>query len=218
MPKDRSDETLNVRLNGPDEVWHHLHGVIPKPKGWVFVAKGDAGLTRSLKSRQHWLVQERPKTPTGRRGAVQDVGLLVPPTSLKQAGGKAKKSAAKVGAKARKQDREIKELEDAVYKFLKFRREHMKLARTIAKEAAKASAQVGSGSVGRTKTLALGERAELCARAHIRHVHTDYEARIESGKKKGAKRMSKTSVKYKTLKAEAHREVDTFLAKHRKSA
>lgn len=219
MPKPSSSSltrtVLNVRLDGDDACWHHVHGVIPRPDGWVFVPSGNPGLTRSLKSREHWVVQERSRTKTGRRGKPQNIGLLVPEPSLKAVPGKSRSAASNVRAKRRRQERDIEELEGAIYKFLKFRRPHMKLARTIASDAAKDSARIGSGGVGRTRTMTLAERAELCARAHIRHQYTNYEDQIAQNRKKGAKRMSTTSAKYKSIKAEAHRNVDAFLSEHR---
>lgn len=212
---DYSKEILNVRINSETDCWHHLHGIIKRPKGWVFVEAGTPGLTRSLKSRSHWTVQDRVKLKSGKRGALKQVGLLVPQGSLKQVKGTSKSSASKIAAKERKQTREIEQLEKAVFKFLAFNKKHVKLAKKIAKESAVASAKIGSGGVGRTKTLTLPEKAELCARAHIRHQYTDYESIIESKRKKGAKRMSKTSKKYQEIKQNAHRQVDEFLVEHR---
>ena len=215
MADSLQNEKLNVRLNGEDKCWHHLHGVIDKPSGWVFVAAGDAGLTRSLKSRSHWVVQDRPLLKGGKRGALKTVGLLVPAESLKKVSGKSKSSASKVSARSRRESKDIGELEEAIVSFLAFRKAHRALAETIASEGAKSSAKVGSGAVGRTKTLPLDRKAELCARAYIRHQFTDYDAVIEANKRKGAKRMSKTSEKYKRIKFDAHRQVDAFIAEHR---
>lgn len=41
--------------------------------------------------------------------------------------------------------------------------------------------QKGKGKVGRTGTLAVGERARLAVRAHIRHGHTRYDAHLRAG-------------------------------------
>ena len=63
--------------------------------------------------------------------------------------------------------------------WLAFAPEHEFVARDIAVHAARRAAQVGSGRVGRTKTLTLEERAALAARADIRHRYTDYDEHLE---------------------------------------
>ena len=54
------------------------------------------------------------------------------------------------------------------------------LADQIANAAATRASEVGSGRVGRTSTLTLAQKAELAARAHIRHHHTNYEDQLAS--------------------------------------
>ncbi len=67
------------------------------------------------------------------------------------------------------------EFEDAVRRFLAFAPNHRALADEIAEAAARHAGEVGSGRVGRTRTLSLEERASLAARALIRHQYTSYE-------------------------------------------
>ena len=67
------------------------------------------------------------------------------------------------------------ELADAIRQFLAFAPEHSELSNEIASEAAIRAAVVGSGRVGRTRTVSLDERAALAARALIRHRYTSYE-------------------------------------------
>jgi hypothetical protein len=63
----------------------------------------------------------------------------------------------------------------AVLAWLAFAPEHEELAISIADAAAHRAVEVGSGRVGRTRTLPLEERAALAARATIRNRFTDYE-------------------------------------------
>lgn len=75
---------------------------------------------------------------------------------------------------------------------------------------------MGSGRVGRTRTLALSKRAELAARAYIRHKHTNYEADLWSAS--GESPMIDPDPRdplYPGIKAEAQKAVDRFLAEHR---
>jgi hypothetical protein len=80
------------------------------------------------------------------------------------------------GAKyrGRQEDRYREQLTAASVDYLHFAPEHGELAADIAAKAAGRAGEVGSGRVGRTRTLTLEERAELAARAHIRHHHTSY--------------------------------------------
>ena len=51
---------------------------------------------------------------------------------------------------------------------------------SIGAQASERAAEVGHGRVGRTKKLAMEERAALAARALIRHLYTDYEEKLPS--------------------------------------
>jgi hypothetical protein len=82
----------------------------------------------------------------------------------------------------------------------------------IADGVAEHAAVVGSGRVGRTRTLSLEERAQLAARAFIRHRFTDYEDRL------GDIDMlfeAIDDVEYREVKHLAQARVDQFLADHR---
>ena len=76
---------------------------------------------------------------------------------------------------------------------------------------------VGSGTVARTSTLGLAEKARLAARAYIRHEHTDYDERLlaEGG---GAAFGELDPGPHRLIKAEAHDAVNEFLARHRSPA
>lgn len=100
----------------------------------------------------------------------------------------------------------------AVFDFLAFTPAHQELAVQIAHDAAELAATVGSGRVGRTRTLPLGERAALAARAWIRHHHTDYEKELAATRDVFG---AVDEVVYRDLKWAASEAVDAFLAKHR---
>jgi hypothetical protein len=104
------------------------------------------------------------------------------------------------------------QLAEAVRRFLAFAPEHADLGDEIASEAATRAAVVGSGRVGRTRTLSLDERAALAARAVIRHRYTSYEndlfdASIEDAWDEG--------FWYREIIAEVQRAVDDLLERHR---
>ena len=92
--------------------------------------------------------------------------------------------------------------------YLDFSSDHSELAKSIAPEAALRAAEVGSGRVGRTRTLEINERAALAARAFIRHRYTAYEDRL-------GQEVWNDEYLYREVKADAHRAVDQFLERHR---
>lgn len=94
-------------------------------------------------------------------------------------------------------------------RFLDFETSHRALAEQIADEASARAAVVGSGRVGRTRTIALEERAALAARAYIRHRLTSYEDHLAEPT------VWDDTFLYREVRAAAQRAVDDFLASHR---
>jgi hypothetical protein len=101
----------------------------------------------------------------------------------------------------------------AVVRWLDFDAAHEALAMEIARGAAEQAAVVGSGRVGRTKTLGLDERAALAARAFIRHSHTNYEAVLDQLHPLGDE-LDQSD--YLDIKRQAQQAVDAFLTAHRR--
>ena len=102
------------------------------------------------------------------------------------------------------------ELRSAIVAFLDFDEAHRSLADHIAEEASARAAVVGSGRVGRTRTIALEERAGLAARAFIRHRLTSYEDDLVD------RVVWDDDFLHREVKATAHQAVDGFLADHRR--
>jgi hypothetical protein len=100
----------------------------------------------------------------------------------------------------------------AVVAWLDFAPEHGGLAEEIANAAAERAVAVGSGRVGRTKVLALEERAALAARATIRHGFTDYDDPLAG---LDPLEVDVDDYDYRTIKQAAHAAVDDFLCAHR---
>lgn len=113
----------------------------------------------------------------------------------------------------RKEGREAAELAVAIVAFLDFEPQHDRLARQIAQEAGARAAVIGSGRVGRTRTIPIDERAALAARAYIRHRYTTYEESLDQlwGEDSWGDEAA-----YRDVKAEAQEAVDEFLATHRR--
>lgn len=73
--------------------------------------------------------------------------------------------------------------------------------------------------VGRTRTLTLEERAELAARACIRHRYTDYEERLRLAREEAfldGEVFALDDRDYHLIKEDAHLQVDEFIERHRR--
>jgi Uncharacterized conserved protein (DUF2293) len=204
-------------------LWHPELGELTQPDGWDFLPAGDAFVTRRVKAAGAYWVLFRPK---GRRAYGRQLGLLAPANTIASAQALADATAARRGierqADARQRDKNEAvyraEFEDAVIQWLCFAPAHAALASEIARGAADRAAVVGSGRVGRTKTLSLEDRAALAARAYIRHRYTDYEAHllaievIELDYEMDLDILELED--YRAIKQTAQRDVDAFLDGH----
>ncbi len=117
-------------------------------------------------------------------------------------------------SRARAEERYRHELAAAITVFLDFAEEHAPLAEKIAAEATGRAATVGSGRVGRTKTIGLEQRAELAARACIRHQYTTYEDDLLDQDQE----VWDDDFLYRDVKRSAQAAVVEFLARHRREA
>jgi hypothetical protein len=198
--------------------WNPDHGELDIPEDWEFLPQGDPYLTRTVKALGMWWHAWLPRTR--RRPHRRSVGLWAPAAVIRAANetaaataeARARRRQSRPKERARLEARDGVELASAIVAFLDFESKHEGLARQIAQEAAARAAVIGSGRVGRTRTIPLDERAALAARAYIRHRHTPYEENLdqlwnEDGSDDGA---------YRDVKAEAHEAVDDFLRKHRR--
>ena len=201
--------------------WNPERGQVQLPKGWVFLPSGDPFVTRQAKKGPHWVLLKR------RKGCTATLGVFCPEESVKQAKAmaaetKPSRAAQRVVGKrtrARAEERYRDALEKAVLSFLAFAPRHASLAQEIAREAVAKATPVGSGCVGRTRKLSLPTRAELAARAYIRHEHTNYEALLwdMSGENPCIDVEDEKDPRYREIKAEAQQETDRFLERHREA-
>ena len=201
--------------------WNPEHGALEIPDGWEFLPSGDAFVTRQVSAAgRYWLAWK----PRGRgRGHRRRIGVWAPTEAIIAAGAQAEQTvqaravSRRAGARQRerREDRYRSELRAAILTYLDFADEHAPLADQIADAAATRASEVGSGRVGRTSTLTRAEKAELAARAHIRHHHTDYEDELASKALDGPGSFADDD-RYLDARANAHAAVDEFLAAHRR--
>lgn len=214
MVPDPAGLPLEVYASREGGVWHPEHGALETPEGWELLPAGDAFVTRRVKAAgMYWsLWQPRDRGHRHRRL----VGLLAPAGAIAQARAaadateqrRAGRRAQGAAYRARKEAGYLELLTEAVVAYLDFAPRYVELARDIAGEAAVRAGEVGSGRVGRTRTLSLEQRAALAARALIRHRYTDYEDRL-------AGEVWDDEYLYRAIKADAQRAVDLYLEQHR---
>lgn len=198
--------------------WSPDHGEMEIPAGWAFLPSGDAFVTRRVKGDGLYWVAWRPRGKG--RPHRRLLGLWAPAEAIELARDVAEQTAEKrlrhrergAGQRARTEDRYRDDLAAAIHDFLAFAPHHQELASRIAQGAAVLAATVGSGRVGRTRTLPLEERAALAARAWIRHNLTDYEADLAAARDEIGV-IDETI--YREVKLTGSKAVDAFLTQHR---
>jgi hypothetical protein len=199
-------------------LWCPEHGDVELPEGWEFLAAGDNFVTRRVKASGVYWTLWRPRDR--HRAHRRKLGVLAPSATINAARADAiataeRRAAQRVVNAAARERAEVRyrvELAAAVRAWLDFAPEHAGLATEIAEGVAEHAAVVGSGRVGRTRTLPLEGRAQLAARAFIRHRFTDYEDRLGN--------LSEfieaiDDADYREVKHDAQARVDQFLADHR---
>jgi hypothetical protein len=197
--------------------WTPEHGDVEIPDGWEFLPAGDAFLTRTVKAGGRYWKSYRPR---GRnRPHRRLIGIWAPADQIREAEALAEATASKRASaraqsartRARREENYQAELREAVLAFLNFSDDHADLAARIASETAVHAAVVGSGRVGRTQLLSLEEKAELAARAHIRHRYTTYEDELDDIPLEA---WDEDDL-YREIKGAAHAAVHAFLTRHR---
>lgn len=167
------------------------------PDGWVLLPPGDAALTRRVKTAgEHWIVQEK----VGRR--MFSRGVWAPSATIERIRAEldadrsterfAKKQAADARRRELVQTEYVEDFHGAVLSFLAFHPTHADLAGRLARAVTDHATPVGSGTVARTKRIAVEQRAEAAVIAWMRHQTTAYESmtipRLK-GKRREVRRM-----------------------------
>ncbi|KAL2142854.1 hypothetical protein VTI28DRAFT_685 [Corynascus sepedonium] len=145
----------------------------PMPKAYKFVPKGDVYITKHCRKKTHetgktlYVVVDKKGKPMGLRC----------PAYIYNAVMRENEATASQRAEAvRKRDTAIQEgFEKAIVKLFP------KIPKGEVLQILEHSLKKHSRRVGRTGTVALQDRVKLAVRAHIRHVHTDYNRLLGEG-------------------------------------
>lgn len=173
----------NVYSPGPqDRTVRNSSGLVQTvPDSWSFLIPGDAAMTRRVKQAgDHWIMQEI------HRNKVFTRGLWAPTETIEKirrdleaersTESYAKRQAASVRRREHQQAEYVEDFHGAVVTFLRFHPMHSELAIRLAEAVTKHATPVGSGTVARTKTIPVEQRAEAAVVAWMRHQTTAYDS------------------------------------------
>jgi hypothetical protein len=167
---------------GPDEgTVRTANGqILRAPEGWVLLPPGDATLTRRVKvGGPTWTVQNK----VGRK--TFSLGVFAPANRIQSIRAEleserstelyAKRRAAQVARRERKQTDYVEDFRSAVLAFLDFAARYADLAERLADAVTLHCTPVGSGTVARTERIPIERRAESAVIAWLRHQTTTYD-------------------------------------------
>ena len=167
------------------------------PDGWALLPPGDAALTRRVKAAgDHWAIAEE----KGRKVFSREIWAAAMTIERIRAELEAERStesyAKRKAADAKRRDKtqaeDVEDFTEAVRAFLAFHPTHADFADRLAILVADHATPIGSGTVARTKRIAVEKRAKAAVIAWMRHRTTGYDdmkiARIK-GKRREVRRM-----------------------------
>jgi hypothetical protein len=176
--------------------------IVSPPDDWECLPPGDPGLTRRVKSLgDHWTITEK----RGRKTFSH--GVWAPSANLAEARGQIERERADPRyARRREADARRRESAQSAYvgefraellAFLSFAPAHSDLASRLADAVTAHATPVGSGTVARTKRIAVERRAEAAVIAWLRHQTTGYDsmkvARVKGERRRVRRRLAEAS-------------------------
>ena len=180
----------------------HEGRLLPPPVGWIFVESGDAGLTRRLKAGgDYWLMVHR------RKNRIESLGLWTDKARFEAVKSELESERSnpeylkklESGRKYReaKQENYVLEFRTSVLKFLAFHERWTAIAEKLTEAVTAHAVPVGSGTVARTKSIPVEQRAEAAVIAWMRHQTTAYDnmsiARVKGERREVRRRLAERS-------------------------
>ncbi|MEQ9407184.1 MAG: DUF2293 domain-containing protein [Fuerstiella sp.] len=170
------------------------------PDDWDLLPPGDAGLTRRVKAAgPSWTMKEKKGRRTFSRGVYAPADTIARVRDELEAERStdawAKKHAADLKRREKKQEEYVDTFRDAVLHFLNFHTRYDDVADRLATAVTTHATPVGSGTVARTERIPVEQRAESAVIAWMRHQTTAYDhMRIprEKGRRREVRRMLAT--------------------------
>ncbi len=154
--------------------------VLAPPEGWELLPPGDAGLTRRVKAAgPTWTVVEQRGRKKFSRGVWAPEAAIAAARAALDAERATPAYARRREADARRreaaQQEYVAEFGREVLAFLAFAPAHAEAARRLTDAVTRHATPVGSGTVARTKRIAVERRAEAAVLAWMRHQTTAYD-------------------------------------------
>lgn len=184
--------------------------VFSVPTGWENLPAGDASVTRKLKSLgPTWTVQEKKGRKAFSHGvwaAKEQIEEALRLVEVQRADPKHQKKLAQ--AKDRREEKEAvfgEDFQQAIIQFLNFDPKHQLLVEQLSKLVKEHAVPVGSGTVARSSTVTLEDKAALAVMAWMRHKTSAYDS-TPVPRVKGARR---------ELRRQIARQSERILAKYR---
>jgi hypothetical protein len=180
------------------------------PAGWQKLPSGDASITRKLKSLgPSWTVQEKKGRKSFSHGvwaAKEHIEAAKSLVEAQRADPKHQKKLAQ--AKVRREETEVvfsTDFQQEIIKFLNFDKNYQALVEQLAVLVKEHAVPVGSGTVARSSSVTLDDKAALAVMAWMRHQTSAYDS-TSVPRIKGARR---------ELRRKIARQSERILAKYR---
>lgn len=162
------------------------------PAGWDNLPAGDASITRKLKSLgPSWTVQEKKGRKTFSHGvwaASENVATAKLLVDAQRSDPKHQKKLAQ--AKVRRKEKEEvfgEDFQQAIIQFLNFDLKYQTLVKQLSLRIKQHAVPVGSGTVARSSSVSLEDKAAMAVMAWMRHQTSNYDS-IAVPRIKGARR------------------------------
>jgi hypothetical protein len=180
------------------------------PTGWENLPAGDASVTRKLKSLgPTWTVQEKKGRKAFSHGvwaAKDQIEEAMSLVEAQRADPKHQKKLAQV--KVRREEKETvfgEDFQQEIIQFLNFDQKHHLLVEQLSRLVKEHAVPVGSGTVARSSSVTLNDKAALAVMAWMRHQTSAYDSTTVP-RVKGARR---------ELRRQIARQSERILAKYR---
>jgi len=174
-------ETLKVKPSSKSGYVLSQNGEEMKiPEGWKLLKPGDAALSRRIKKDgPSWTIEEKKGNKTFSQGILAPANRIDALQAILQKERQDPSYQKKLDAsRIRREKQEIlyrEEFQHAIFIFLNFHTDYEDLAIDLALKITIHAIPVGSGTVARTKTIPIEQRAEAATIAWLRHQTTTYD-------------------------------------------
>jgi hypothetical protein len=205
-------ETRTFLITNSDSRFKDKAGkVFSVPASWENLPAGDASITRKMKSLgPTWTVQEKKGRKTFSHGVWAAKEQLDEAKALVEAQRADPKHQKKLAqAKVRREEKEVvfgEDFQQEIIKFLNFNEKYHALVEQLSVLVKEHAVPVGSGTVARSSSVTLDDKAALAVMAWMRHQTSAYDS-TSVPRVKGARR---------ELRRKIARQSESILAKYRK--